>query len=561
MCCGEIYARRRKDGADTEFLLQRGEQVMQDELISLLELSKKFQEKFAQPIIGARVDGSIRCLNRHVGPDDKVEFIDTTSVEGFQIYQRSLCFVMIKAARDLYPAAPMIIKYSLGEGLYCEWGLEQELTQAELSQLEARMRVIIEADMPFIDQEMDKTDAIAIFKAQNAQDKVFRLRYEPVQKVKMYSLAGYYDYFYGCLAPSTGFLKDFGITLYPPGLLLHMPAVQGGRPKQPIAYNKISAVLQEADNWGKYLESLYVAELNSHVQDGSMNEILWLAEALHEKRVMQMADLISAQRDKLRLILIAGPSSAGKTTFTKRLMIHLRVNGLKPVAISLDDYFLPRALTPKNGQGGYDLESINALDLVLFNRDLQNLLAGKKVRLPRYDFQRGMREIGDRIQVGLDQPVIIEGIHGLNEQLTASIDRKKKFKVFISALTRIGLDYHSIVSSTDTRMLRRIVRDNQFRNYRAEQTIELWPSVRLGEQQNIFPFQEEADMVFNSALLYEWSVLRSAAEPLLREIKPHSRSYGEAQRLLNLLSYFQPMDIEKVPHNSILREFVGGSYL
>jgi len=534
---------------------------MQDESVSLLELSKKYQDRYAQPIVGARVAGEICSLNRHIKSDEQVEFLDLTSAEGFQIYQRSLCFVMIKAARDLFPAAPMIIKYSLGEGIYCEWDLEQELTQTELSQLETRMRMIIEADIPFIDQVIDKEDAIEIFKAQNAQDKVFRLRYDPVQRIKVYSLAGYYDYFYGCLAPSTGFLGDFGLVLYPPGLLLYMPAVHGGRPEQPISYNKISAVLQEADNWGKYLGSLYIADLNSHVQDGSMHEILWLAEALHEKRIVQMAELISSQRDKLRLILIAGPTSSGKTTFAKRLMIHLRVNGLKPVAISLDDYFLPRELTPKNGEDDYDFESINALDLVLFNANLQSLLAGEKVQLPSYNFQTGKRETGNQVQVGLDQPVIIEGIHGLNEHLTASIERTKKFKIYISALARIGLDYHSTVSTTDTRMLRRIVRDNQFRNYRAEQTIQIWPSVRLGEQLNIFPFQEEADIVFNSALLYEWSVLRSVAEPLLKEIGSDSKAYAEAQRLLNLLSYFQPMDMELVPRNSILREFVGGSFL
>jgi len=534
---------------------------MQDESISLLELSKQYQDQYAQRIVGARVAGDIRSLNQYVGPGEQVEFLDITSAEGFQIYQRSLCFVMIKAARDLYPAAPMIIKYSLGDGIYCEWGLEQELTQSDLSQLEARMRVIIESDIPFIDQVIDKADAIAIFKAQNAQDKVFRLRYDPVQRIKVYSLAGYYDYFYGCLVPSSGFLHDFGLVLYPPGLLLYMPAVHGGRPEQTIAYNKISAVLQEADNWGKNLGSQYVADLNGHLQDGSIHEILWLAEALHEKRIVQMAELISSQRDKLRLILIAGPSSSGKTTFAKRLMIHLRVNGLKPVAISLDDYFLPRKVTTENGENDYDFESINALDLGLFNNNLQSLLAGKKVQLPKYNFQTRRRETGDQVQVGMGQPVIIEGIHGLNEQLTASIERTQKFKIYISALARIGLDYHSTVSTTDTRMLRRIVRDHQFRNYRAEQTIQIWPSVRMGEQRNIFPFQEEADIVFNSALLYEWNVLRSVAEPLLREIGSDSKAYAEAQRLLNILSYFQPMDPELVPHNSILREFVGGSYL
>lgn len=534
---------------------------MEDKRVTLLELSEKFQDQYAERILAGRVDGEICCLNKEVNVAEPVEFFDIKTPEGFQIYQRSLCFVMIKAAHDLYPAAPMIIKHSLGKGIYCEWGLERELTQKDISELEAKMRMLVESDIPFIEQIMDKTDAIQLFKAQNAQDKVFILRYHPDKVVKTYSLAGYYNYFNGCLVPSTGFIKDFGLSLYSPGLLLYMPVVQGGSRRDESESHKISAVWHEADNWGKYLGSQYVSELNSHVQDGSIKEILWLAEALHEKRVVEIADLIAAQRNKLRLVLVAGPSASGKTTFAKRLMIQLRVNGLKPVAISMDNYFVSRVLTPKDEQGEYDFESIYALDLPLFNQNLQDLLTGKEVHLPKYNFRSGAKEAGEFIRVGVDQPIIIEGIHGLNERLTASIEREKKFKIYISALTRIGLDHHNIVSTTDTRILRRIVRDNQFRSNPAEQTIQIWPSVRRGEQRNIFPFQEEADIIFNSALLYEWSVLRTVVEPLLQGIGAGNKSYAEAQRLLQLLSYFQPMDIEKVPRNSILREFIGGSYL
>lgn len=534
---------------------------MQNKTVTLQELSKQHQAQYAHPILAARVKGKVCCLHERVKVLEQVEFLDISTPEGFQIYQRSLCFIMIKAAYDLHPEAPMIVKHSQGNGIYCEWGLGRELTQIDISQLESRMRMLVEADIPFVEQVMDKADAMHTFKAQNAQDKVFMLRYYPDKTVKVYSLSGFYNYFNGCLVPSTGFVREFGLSLYAPGLLLHMPATQGGIVKERIEYNKISTVLREADSWGKFLGSQYVSELNSHVQNGSIHEILWLAEALQEKRVVEIADLIALQRNKLRLVLIAGPSSSGKTTFAKRLMIQLRVNGLKPVAISMDDYFMQRELTPKDEKGEYDFESIYALDLPLFNHNLQALLAGEKVQLPRYNFHNGLREAGEFIQVGMDQPIIIEGIHGLNEQLTTSIEREKKFKVYISALTRIGLDHHNVLSTTDTRMLRRIVRDNQYRNYRAEQTIQIWSSVRRGEQRNIFPFQEEADIVFNSALLYEWSVLRTVVEPLLTEIGPRSNSFAEAQRLLNLLRYFQPMDIEKIPRNSILREFIGGSYL
>jgi uridine kinase len=320
-------------------------------------------------------------------------------------------------------------------------------------------------------------------------------------------------------------------------------------------------VLREADDWGKYLGSQYVCDLNKKVQEGRANEIIWLAEALHEKRVIEIADLIKAKRNDLRIILIAGPSPSGKTTIAKRLILQLRVNGLTPISISLDNYFLTRELTPKDAKGEYDFESIDALDLPLFNEQLQELLRGERVQLPTYSFTKGIREPGSIVQVGMDQPILIEGIHGLNEQLTDSVSRQMKFKIYISALNRLGLDHHNIVSTTDARIIRRIVRDNQYRNYRAEQTISMWPSVRRGEERNVFPFQEEADIMFNSALPYELCVLRSLAEPLLKEIGQESRAYCEAQRLLCLLSYFEPIDRETIPRNSILREFAGGSYL
>jgi uridine kinase len=376
----------------------------------------------------------------------------------------------------------------------------------------------------------------------------------------MYSLGGFYNYFNGCLVPSSGYLNRFGVSLYSPGLLLHLPTPRNGADGQ-IEYKKISSVLREADAWGKYLDSQYVCELNSHIESGTIHDIVWMSEALHEKRIAEIADLIAAKRSQLRLILIAGPSSSGKTTFAKRLMIQLRVNRLSPVAISIDDYFVPRELTPKDEKGEYDFENIYAVDLELFNKHLQDLLDGKSVQLPRFCFKKGAREMGENVQVGLDQPIVIEGIHGLNEQLTATIARENKFKIYVSALTRIGLDHHNIINTTDTRFIRRITRDNQFRNYPATETIKRWTSVRRGEERNIFPFQEEADIMFNTALLYEWNVLRNLAEPLLLQIEKGSEAYMEGQRLLDLLCHFTPLDVEYTPRNSILREFVGGSYL
>lgn len=527
----------------------------------LLDLGKQVQEQYPHQLLAARINGELYRLDTKLDRPGDVEFITVDSPEGYQIYRRSLCFLMIKAAYDMFPGATFMIKNSLGKGIYCEWDLGRDIRAEDVSGLEANMRKLVEADHPFVMEIMEKSEATRLFKAQNAQDKIFMLRYLPHKYIEVNSLEGFHNYFNGHLVPSTGYLANFGVSLYPPGLLLHMPAGQGSLSEIEVVYKKISTVLREADDWGKYLGSQYVSDLNKKVQEGSVSEIIWLAEALHEKRVIEIADLIKARRNDLRVILIAGPSSSGKTTFAKRLMIQLRVNGLTPISISLDDYFLPREMTPKDEKGEYDFESINALDLPLFNGQLQELLKGDRVQLPYYSFKKGLREVGSTVQVGLDQPIIIEGIHGLNEQLTISVARHMKFKIYISALNRMGLDHHNIVATTDSRMIRRIVRDNQYRNYRAEKTINMWSSVRRGEERNIFPFQEEADIMFNSALPYELCVLRSLAEPLLKEIDQENRAYCEAQRLLNLLSYFEPVDRETVPRNSILREFVGGSYL
>lgn len=528
---------------------------------TLLAISRDVAHLYPAPIVAAAIDNDVKDLQATVQESGSVSFIDLTGEEGMRVYRRSLAFVLVAAANDLFPAGEVTVEHSLSKGLYCEVHLDRELSAADVARLEERMRQIIAADRPFIRRSMPRLAAIDLFRAAGQLGKVKLLSQMERDHVSVYYCGDAYDYFYGTMAPSTGYLQVFELKFHPPGLVLRFPEKEAPAALPPFGkQEKLFKVFQEAEQWGKILRCPYVADLNDQVAHGQTAEIIRIAEALHEKKLAQIADYIGEHIDQVRVILVAGPSSSGKTTFAQRLNVQLRVNGIRPVPISLDDYFVDRERTPRDEKGDYDFEAIEALDLELFNEHLIRLLNGESVKIPTYNFMLGRREFrGRRIQIEPDQPLIIEGIHGLNERLTTAVPHSQKIKIYISALTQLAIDPHNRIPTTDTRLIRRLVRDSQFRSHDALKTLAIWPSVRRGEERNIFPFQEEADIMFNSALIYELGVLKSRADGLLRAIGPESPLHSEATRLLNFLSYFTALPDDDIPANSILREFLGKS--
>jgi uridine kinase len=539
------------DGASREY----------EDCTTLLAVSRDFAGRFAAPIVAAAVDNDVKDLQTAVRDGSKIAFIDLTSEEGTRVYRRSLVFILIVATRDLFPDGKVTVEHSLSKGLYCEIDLGRELTSEDVARIEERMRQIVGEDRPFVRRRVPRSEAIALSRASGQKEKVKLLGQMQREQVSLYYCGEAYDYFFGTMVPSTGYLKVFELKLYLPGIILRFPEKEAPDVLPPFfEQRKLFKIFQEAEQWGKIMRCPYVADLNEYAARGQTAELIRVAEALHEKKLAQIADYISEHTSQVRVILVAGPSSSGKTTFAQRLNVQLRVNGVRPVPISLDDYFVDRDHTPRDEKGDYDFEAIEALDLELFNEHLVRLLKGESVKIPTYNFMSGQREYrGHLIKLEPDQPLIIEGIHGLNERLTRSVPRDMKVKIYISALTQLSIDNHNRIPTTDTRLIRRIVRDSQFRSHDALKTLAVWPSVRRGEERNIFPFQEEADIMFNSALIYELGVLRNCAEGLLQQIGPESPLYSEAQRLLNFLSYFTVLPDDDIPANSILREFVGKS--
>lgn len=529
--------------------------------VTLLEISQDAQRLFDTPIVAARINNEIKGLEAKVTEDCEIRFLDLRTDEGNKIYQRSLAFIMITAVQELYPDGEVTVEHSLGNGLYCELHLRKEVTAVDIADLEDHIRKIIKENRPIIKQTFVVAEAIELFDASGQIEKVKLLNQLKRDRVNIYYCGNAYDYMHGTMVPSTGYITTFGLTFYNPGFIMRFPEKDNpGKLPEFVDQPKLAQIFREAERWGAILKCGYVASLNDYVHRNEISDIIRVAEALHEKKIAQIADFISDHRDKVRIVLVAGPSSSGKTTFAQRLSIQLRVNGFSPVPISLDDYFIDRELTPRDEKGDYDFESIEAIDLKLFNEHLTMLLNGEAVSIPTYNFKTGQREYSGRvIQIQADQPLIIEGIHGLNERLTSAIPREQKIKIYISALTQLSIDNHNRIPTTDTRLIRRIVRDNQFRGHNAMRTLELWRSVRRGEERNIFPFQEEADIMFNSALIYELGVLKKYAEPLLKQVDSNQYQYQEAKRLLNFLSYFASIDEEEIPKTSILREFIGKS--
>lgn len=529
--------------------------------MTLQELAKDCWPETWRQVLAAYVDNDLRELTRVITRDCTISFFGLEVKDGYRIYQRSATFILIRAAREILPGCRVTIEHSLSNGLYGEIHYERALVEKDLKAIQRRMEEIVARDEPFEKLVFTKSEAMKLFAEDNQLDKVNLLKYREADTINVYRSDWFHDYFYGYMVPSAGYLSQFQLRFYLPGFVLQIPDPQTPTVIPPYREQpKLASVHREAEQWGRILNVGTVSALNDTTAEGGSGNLIRIAEALHEKKIAQMADMISERHDTLRVILIAGPSSSGKTTFAQRLSIQLRVNGLRPVAIHLDDYFLDRDKTPLNEKGEYDFESIEAIDLNLFNTHLSELIQGREIEMPSFDFVTGQRTyLGKRLRVAQGQPIIIEGIHGLNDRLTQSIPSGNKFKVYISALTQLNIDDHNRIPTTDVRLLRRMVRDHQFRSHSAQDTLRLWAAVREGERRNIFPFQEQADVMFNSALVYELAVLKRHAEPLLQTFERQDPGYTEAKRLLKFLSYFLPLGEEDIPATSILREFIGGS--
>ena len=510
-----------------------------------------------------RLNGEYYELFKPVNEDGSLElvyFCNSKSSIGYKIYNRTLQFIFIKASLDLFPSSAITIEHSIGEGVFGEIHKEEALTKEDLKKIKERMIELINSDIPIKKIKKKREEAIEIFKEYGMEDKVSLLNHVSFENVSLYELDGRYDYFYGQMAFSTGVIKAFDLIYYDPGFVLMSPKKENLEEVSEFKENrKLSQIFMESEKWLNIIGVGEVGSLNDKVENHELRDLIMVSEALHEKKIAQIADMIN-DRKETKVVLIAGPSSSGKTTFANRLSVQLRVNGYIPIPISLDDYFVDREHTPNDENGEYDFESIYSLDLELFNSHLSSLLKGEEVEIPRFNFKKGEREwLGNKLKLPNNGIVLIEGIHGLNPILTNSILDKQKFKIYISALTQLNLDNHNRIATTDIRRVRRIVRDYLSRGYGAEETLKMWPSIRRGEEKNIFVFQEEADVMFNSTLVYELCVLKKYALEELDKIKPESKVYLLASRLKAFLGFFKEIDKDLVPTNSILREFIGGS--
>ncbi len=532
-----------------------------DKNTRLFDLAKKIFDNDYRKYLGAIINNEVKHLEYKIEEGCSIRFIDINDKDGKRIYARTLSFIYVKACKDIFDHCEVTIEHSLSKGVYSEIHKKDMLNKDDTLKILKRMQEIIESDYKISREEIDKEHAKELFTKQNMQDKIRLLNHVTKTKIHIYRIEDLYDTYYGYLAPSTGYINKFNLIYYSPGIVLQYPIKEAGfKIPEFEEHQKLFKIFRESEKWGDILDIGYVGALNDKIKNGQINEIIRISEALHEKKIANIADKICENED-IKIILIAGPSSSGKTTFAERLGVQLKVNGKKPISISVDDYFINREDTPLDEHGEYDFEAIEAVDLELFNRDLSKLLAGEEIEVPSFNFVLGKREYnGKRIRIDEDHPIIIEGIHCLNNRLTESIPRNNKYKIYISALTQLNLDSHNRIHTTDTRLIRRMVRDHNYRGYSAETTLERWDSVRRGEEKNIFPFQEEADVMFNSSLVYDLSVLKKYAEPLLQEIEKSSSHYKESKRLLRFLSYFIDIhDEQAIPCTSIIREFIGGS--
>lgn len=541
-----------------------GETKVYEENTSLLDISKDYQKDYQEDIILAFVDNKLRELFKTVTKDCTVRFVTTKEAAGRKTYKRGMTLVLLKAIHDEIGnqnVEKVLVEYSIGPGYYCEIKSDAVLDEELIERIEARMRKIIADDIPFQKRSITTDEAIELFKNYRMYDKEKLFRYRRVSKANIYKLGGFEDYFYGYMPPRTGMLQYFKLYKYDEGLIMQLPSDEDPRVVPPFApRHKLFGVLKESNRWGNTMKIETVGALNDVICKGGVNDLILVQEALQEKKIGEIAEQIVANRSN-KFVMISGPSSSGKTTFSHRLSIQLRTHGLNPLPIALDNYFVERTNTPLDAEGNPNFECLEAIDIEQFNQDMMRLLNGERVELPTYNFKLGKREYkGNYQQLGKDDILVIEGIHGLNDKLSHSLPKESKFKIYISALTQLNIDEHNRIPTTDGRLIRRMVRDARTRGISAKDTIAMWPSVRRGEEENIFPFQEEADVMFNSALIYELSILKLYAEPILFGIDRDCPEYVEAKRLLKFLDYFIGVSPEEVPRNSIIREFIGGSY-
>ncbi|HAD07442.1 MAG TPA: nucleoside kinase [Anaerolineaceae bacterium] len=514
-------------------------------------------------IVGAIVNHELRELTYPISIESKVVPLTMASADGARIYRRSLTFLLEAAFEELFPGAVLAVDHSVTSGgYYCQVGGRQPLTEAELQRLETRMRELVEQDLPFERLNVPLKEAIQYFESKGHVDKVSLLKYRNRDRLVLYQLGSHRDYHHGYMVPSTGYLRWFGLKAMDEGFILQYPRRHAPRELLPLP--DFSILLKTFKQYGAWLAHLgidNVGALNDAISADRIREIILVSEALHEQKIAEIAREIVRRADQTRIILIAGPSSSGKTTFSKRLSVQLLAYGLSPFALEMDNYFVDREFTPRDENGDYDFEALEALDIRRLENDLRRLIQGEEVQLPRFDFREGKSHPGDVVRLEKDQLVILEGIHGLNPRLLPNVPAWQTFRIYASCLTQLNLDRHNRISTTDTRLLRRIVRDARERGYSALETIGRWESVRRGEKNYIFPYQENADEIFNSALVYELSALKPLAEPLLRQVPYGTPEYIEAKRLLAFIEWFLPLDMDLIPDNSILREFIGGSIL
>ena len=525
----------------------------------IIDIFEQQVENSNRDIIGCRFNNEIKSLDYEIKEDGEVKLIDGTDRDGKRIYTRGLIYIMSKAFSELYKDALITVNYQLSNSMLCEIE-NMEVTEEMIAKIKAKMQEIIDKDLKIHKVMMTKQDAKIFYEREKTLKGRLQLEIKDKPEVMLYYCENYYNYFYGVMPISTGYIKTFDIIRYGRGVLLRYPSRQNPHKLgEFIAKPKMLKALDEYEDLHRVLNINTVYKLNKQVKEDKIRETILVDEALHEKKIANIADEI-ARRKNVKMVLIAGPSSSGKTTFAKRLGIQLRVNGLKPFTISVDNYFVERENTPKDENGNYNFESIDAIDLELFNKNLQGLIRGEEVELPTFDFLQGRKIFnGKKKKLANDEILVIEGIHCLNDKLTSYIPKDVKFKVYISALTVLNIDYYNRISTTDTRLIRRIVRDYNYRGYSALHTLRMWESVIKGENLNIYPYQETADAMFNTSLVYELGVLKDYAMPLLAEIDNTYPEYSEAKRLHRMLSYFESISAKDIPNQSLIREFIGGS--
>ena len=558
--------------------------VTASESDTLEAVADRFKDYYEDDIILGIVNGRLRELNKKIKSDCELSFVTTADRDGRRTYRRSVVLLLQRAIYDVYGSMTQLhVMHSLGEGYYCQLekavecadsqqekynedtdqgsreNSEKSVTEHDIDRIVCSMYSFVEKDLPITKHSAKTQYAEQLFKEKGLHDKERLLHYRRSSRVNLYELDGVVDYFYGFMAPSTGMLKYFDIVPYESGFVLLFPGANSRSVEPLVTSNKLFHTLDDSREWSKMLGIGTIGSLNDAIAAGRGQEIMLLQEALMEQKIGNLAAQIASD-DKKKFVMIAGPSSSGKTSFANRLSIQLIAKGRKPHPLSLDDYYVDRELCPKHPDGSFDFECLESIDVKLFNEDMNRLLKGEAVDMPSFNFKTGKREYrGRKLVLGPDDILVIEGIHGLNDRLSQLIPPEHKFKIYISALTQLNIDEHNPLSTTDERLIRRIVRDARTRGTNAMETIAMWPSVRKGERENIFPFQEQADVMFNSARVYELAVLKVYAEPLLFGIERDCPEYLEAKRLLKLLDYFLPMPADGIPNNSLLREFVGGS--